>query len=352
MTDKSVSSLFTHHEFVSATQSCHRAFFSPSVLLTSIPQTSLDGLRGWCSSRNTVFIGLDVEGCSRRIEEERYHSIGFASLAQPANGFSRKSPDSSSQASVDLGELMNQHKLDAFVLDSGSRRPHYPGPSHTGAYISVDVRNMQRNEYEHELVTKLLAIKEAYRDEATGQAPELVLVLFSWSIEFQAMTSLFPRIAPHLSRWVDVETLIEKKAGSPGPSLRELMVFLKLDVPRYLQSGRQHCPGMDAVRTLGVLIELLSTPHDRQPEPYFKPRGPSRGRRKKKRQPLQAPEPRGEATVTTIMSPDLEDDSDFGLSSLIPTVMRLGCRPWAIIFGLSVLGYWLWPIVLVWAIAF
>lgn len=251
--------------------------------------------------------------------------MGFASLAQPANGISLKSPDSSSQASVDLGELMCQYELDAFVLDSGSRRPHHPGPSHTGAYISVDCRNMQRNEYEQDLVTRLLAIKEAYRDGDTGQAPELVLVLFSWNAEFRAMETLFPRIAPHFSRWVDVELLVEMKPGSQRPSLRELMVLLKLDVPRYLQGGnREHCPGMDAVRTLGVLIELLSTPDDRRPEPYFKPKGPSRGRCRKKRPPLQSPEPRREETTPTIMSSDLEDDSNFGFSSWQVRGKKLG----------------------------
>lgn len=274
--------------------------------------SSLDQLRDWSSSRHTVFVGLDVEGVdtSSKNDKRVHSSVGFASLpVSTTNGFSCNKTDAlPHKTTIDLAEQVKLHKIDAHALAQIGSRQSRPPKRLTGYYTEyfpfVEIHYSEKCGFEQDLVTRLLDIKEVHRDQDSGQAPDLLLVLFSWGGEFEAMNQTFPNIAQHFSRWVDVPEIIDRAPGD-HPSLNDAMIWLKLDAPQYLQSAvLKHCPGMDAVRTLAVLVELLSAPAGSKLR--FQPWRPKKYSR---------PKPPGPPRVK-MTGPiwNLDDDPDFTLS--------------------------------------
>lgn len=188
-------------------------------------------------------------------------------MPQPEAGFRQDIVEpQDATAAIDLASLVARFGVNAHVLSCGRQTPRSELLTHGAATCTRPdmeyfpfgkVQKTDKMNFEQQMVARLGAIRERYSSWNEGQGPKIILVVFAWAAEFSAITRLFPKVAQHFSRWIDVARLI----GGPVSSLRDTMVWLKFH-PRYLQGKKRHSPGMDAVRTLGVIVHLLSTVAD------------------------------------------------------------------------------------------
>lgn len=214
-------------------------------------QCTLDALRKRCCSRSTVLLGFDVEGQEGK-GREGVHSVGLASFLWPTNGFLKPTV---AGPSVNLAKLVDHYQIDGQVLNFSAA----PALRRYEDFPFGTCRSIDKADVESELVNTLAAIKEAHGDA------QLIMVVYNSKAEFKAMRRLFPAAAQYITGWIDLYGRHGGKAkvrrvgctGTLGHSM-SLLNFEKQHLPSL--SSSTHSPGMDAVRTLGVLIELLSRP--------------------------------------------------------------------------------------------
>lgn len=152
---------------------------------------------------------------------------------------------------IDLADLVTRYRIEARVFDF-DRDPRRTRPFEPFPFGPV--QKMDKANFEQEIIARLSGIKGAFRDDS-GQAPQIVMVVYSRTVEFDAMERIFPGVAPYISRWADANKFT-KNVG-----LRDAMFGLGFHAEYYHTYTRtKHSPGMDAVRTLGVLVEFFSRP--------------------------------------------------------------------------------------------
>lgn len=187
--------------------------------------------------------------------------------------FDKGSDSEEEKTSVNLAELAARYQITGQVLHFSAaperRYEHFPfGPSH----------KIDKADLEDQLVSTLAEIKQRYEDA------DIIMVVYNFKAEFAAMQRLFPAAAGYFNGWIDLfgRHGSRRDVGGVGctGTLGHSMCLLNFD-KQHLPPSNMHSPGMDAVRTLGVLIELLSRPNLPCMQPL--PRNPpGRGRRKKK----------------------------------------------------------------------
>ncbi|POS69829.1 hypothetical protein DHEL01_v211780 [Diaporthe helianthi] len=222
---------------------------------------TLAELQDISSSRNIYLVGLDVEG--HEGVSNGVNSIGVAACAAPCTKSLCDGGPSQTKEPVDLSDIIKRHGVEAHVLACATRRPK----AKFEGFPFGEVCRVEKGDVEVHLVNRLNAMlcrnQTAMQAAQSGQAAEMVLVTWGWQSEFYAMTTSFPRVARHFSRWIDVSDIIlaTMAAGSKQPSLRDTMLSMGF-IKRHVQSPwkQNHSPGMDAARVLGTLIQLWSNP--------------------------------------------------------------------------------------------
>ncbi|KAI0383247.1 hypothetical protein F5Y04DRAFT_287426 [Hypomontagnella monticulosa] len=93
-----------------------------------------------------------------------------------------------------------------------------------------------------------------------------VMVVWAGQSEFLAIASTIPSVIQHVSHWVDLQDLVTSMSATRDTkpfSLRDTMLSLGFGREDIQKLSRSHSAGMDAVRTLGVLIEVYSKTADK-----------------------------------------------------------------------------------------
>ncbi|KAI1772857.1 hypothetical protein F4818DRAFT_443738 [Hypoxylon cercidicola] len=89
-----------------------------------------------------------------------------------------------------------------------------------------------------------------------------VMAVWAGKSEFRAIASTIPSVIQNVSHWVDVQDLVASMSTTSVQkrpfSLRDTMLSLGFSREHTQKLSRGHSAGMDAVRTIGVLIELYS----------------------------------------------------------------------------------------------
>ncbi|KAI6084060.1 hypothetical protein F4821DRAFT_262245 [Hypoxylon rubiginosum] len=92
----------------------------------------------------------------------------------------------------------------------------------------------------------------------------VMVVLGGGHSEFDAIASTIPSIIPYISHWFDLNDLVASMSATPmqtNPfSLRDTMLSLGFGLEHVPKIWGGRPAGMDAVRMIGILIELCSRP--------------------------------------------------------------------------------------------
>jgi hypothetical protein len=88
------------------------------------------------------------------------------------------------------------------------------------------------------------------------------MVVWAGQSKFLAIASTIPSTIRNVSYWVDLHNVVADISATPLQkrpfSLRDTMLSLGFGREHTQKLSRGHSAGMDAVRTIGVLIELCS----------------------------------------------------------------------------------------------
>lgn len=96
------------------------------------------------------------------------------------------------------------------------------------------------------------------RETDRDNVPRFIMVVWNGYGEFEAMASVFPSIAREISHWVDLSDIVVNMSASASSrrpySLRDVTLSLGFGAKYSQKLSRGHSAGMDAVRTIGVLL--------------------------------------------------------------------------------------------------
>ncbi|KAK3332961.1 hypothetical protein B0T19DRAFT_398681 [Cercophora scortea] len=197
-------------------------------------------------------IGLDVEGVEGIAAGVT--SVGLAILPPtPTAHFGIDQACHDAQGTRDLDRIVARYRIEAhcFAVDGRERSRSYE-KFHYGSVIFV-----QASQIEETVVAVLESIQS--RDPAAT----MVLIGFDMECEFRAISSTFPNINRFVMGWADIATMAGKLADARfshlKASLRDTMLALSFLRNHGIQRrASDHSAGMDAVRTIGILVALLA----------------------------------------------------------------------------------------------
>lgn len=199
---------------------------------------SLGFLRSHCPKS---VIALDVEGVQG--QSGGITSVGVAIL-QELSG----QPSQATGTPADLAAIIKRYGVAGHTIacrkNSRNRRKYEQSP-----FAKVH-RVVDENNIEEQLAEIL---RDVRRDS--------ILVVWGKHAEFRAMASALPSLVDHLSCWLDVSELVADMTGTQKRpfSLRDVMLSLEFGRGDVQKPSGKHSAGMDAVRTLGVLLVIYSS---------------------------------------------------------------------------------------------
>jgi len=201
-------------------------------------------------------IGLDVEGVEGIAAGVT--SIGLAILP-PLPALFAQEPDAvyrqyhdNARRQIDLDEIVAQHGISAhcFALQGRIRARSYE-KFHYGSVTHIHVS---------EIEPTVIAVVESIRVRDPDST--FILVGFDMDLEFRAISSMFPSLSRYVIAYTDVAGMAGRLADARfsfhKASLRDTMLALGFCRNHSIQPrAGHHSAGMDAVRTLGILIALI-----------------------------------------------------------------------------------------------
>ncbi|KAI1499656.1 hypothetical protein F5X99DRAFT_410843 [Biscogniauxia marginata] len=223
--------------------------------------TDLHTLRSHCQS--SICLALDVEGSDG-------HGGGITSVGV-ALVWDFLGRLQQTNTSADLARMVREYGVEGHNIACGSRRKNH------GKYERsplAKIHQVQRGDVEERLNNILESAKSAAfanaepeKLRATGSQSFIMAVWNGYS-EFQAISSTFSSVARDISHWVDLSDIVAGMSVSALDrrqfSLRDVMLSLGFGAEHTQKLSGGHSAGMDAVRTVGVLLELCSKSADDQ----------------------------------------------------------------------------------------
>ncbi|KAI0976267.1 hypothetical protein F4678DRAFT_219352 [Xylaria arbuscula] len=221
----------------------------PEFLRTANPQlqdlwknkriTDLTGLRSHC--QDLTYFVLDIEG-SNTLE----CGITGVGLALARDLFRTRKTN----AQTNLASIVQEYAIEGHnIMSSNTRRRCHR------SYERSPFAKLHRSQ-EGGINRVLCDILESVDSQS------FVMVVWGWQSEFAAIASTIPSAIRNVSYWVDALDLVADISATPVQkwpfSLRDTMLSLGFSREHAQKLSRAHSAGMDAVRTMGVLIELCS----------------------------------------------------------------------------------------------
>ncbi|KAI1149524.1 hypothetical protein F4825DRAFT_453357 [Nemania diffusa] len=201
--------------------------------------TDLTSLRSHC--QDLTYFALDVEG-SDTLE----CGITGVGLALVRDLFRTRETN----AQTNLASIVREYAVEGHNIMTSNTRKRYHG-----RYEKSPFAKLHQSQEE--------GIDRTFCDIlASANAQSFVMVVWGSQSEFLAIASTIPSAIRNISYWVDVQDLVANISATPAQkkpfSLRDTMLSLGFSHEHAQKLSRGHSAGMDAVRTMGVLIELCS----------------------------------------------------------------------------------------------
>ncbi|KAI0009039.1 hypothetical protein F4779DRAFT_641085 [Xylariaceae sp. FL0662B] len=226
--------------------------------------TDLHSLRSHC--QDSIIFALDIEG-SDIMPECGITSVGLA-LVRDLLGTTRRT-----NAQADLASMVQEYAIEGHNIMCGKHRRKH------GQYERSPFAKLHRVQ-KGEVDGALNEILESARSTASAphinltnftanlenndgnRAGSFVMVVWGGQSEFLAIASTIPSAVRNVSHWVNLQDVVASMSATPEQkkpfSLRDTMLSLGFSREHTQKLSRGHSAGMDAVRTIGVLIELCS----------------------------------------------------------------------------------------------